>query len=267
MSQAKRYYWLKLKDDFFDSLGIKKLRRKENGDAYTVIYLKMLLKSICSDGTLTYTGVEEDFIGELALDIDEDEETVREAMGCLVACKLVERPDNEHVHLPYAVENTGSESDSAQRKRVYRNEQKSGQCPTSVPQVSGQCPPEKEKDIRDRERERPGAQAREAMEEFCRMREQRGKPLSAADERSLIARLEKMSSAESVQAAILRQSVRKRWLDIYPLGKDTAVRTDPEESSLDMEALEEELMRYRPNVRDFMNAEEGKGSEGNADGM
>ena len=40
---GKRYYWLKLPDDFFRQKPIKKLRRIAGGDTYTIIYLKMLL--------------------------------------------------------------------------------------------------------------------------------------------------------------------------------------------------------------------------------
>ena len=40
---AKKYYWLKLKKDFFNSKEMKKLRRIAGGDTYTVIYLKMQL--------------------------------------------------------------------------------------------------------------------------------------------------------------------------------------------------------------------------------
>ena len=42
---AKRYYWLKLKDDYLDSPKIKKLRKIAGGDTYTIIYLKMQLLS------------------------------------------------------------------------------------------------------------------------------------------------------------------------------------------------------------------------------
>ena len=50
MDMAKRYYWLKLKDDFFTSKEIKKLRRVAGGDTYTIIYQIMLLLAIKSDG-------------------------------------------------------------------------------------------------------------------------------------------------------------------------------------------------------------------------
>ena len=37
---AKRYYWLKLQQDFFSSKRIKKMRRLPGGDTLSIIYLK-----------------------------------------------------------------------------------------------------------------------------------------------------------------------------------------------------------------------------------
>ena len=49
MAEGKRYYWLKLKDDLFTSIRIKKLRRMAGGDTYLIIYLKLQLKAIKND--------------------------------------------------------------------------------------------------------------------------------------------------------------------------------------------------------------------------
>lgn len=49
---AKRYYWLKLHEDFFRQKDIKKLRQIAGGDTYTIIYLKMLLHSLSTSGKL-----------------------------------------------------------------------------------------------------------------------------------------------------------------------------------------------------------------------
>ena len=39
----KKYYWLKLKEGFFEQKIIKKLRKIAGGDTYVIIYLKMQL--------------------------------------------------------------------------------------------------------------------------------------------------------------------------------------------------------------------------------
>lgn len=120
----KRYYWLKFKDDFFDSKRVKKLRKMAGGDTYIVIYLKMQLKALRSDGVLSYTGLEENFADELALDIDESPEDVRMVLAYLMNYGLCECSDNIHYFLPYVVENTGSETVTAQRMRDHRSRAK-----------------------------------------------------------------------------------------------------------------------------------------------
>ena len=146
----KRYYWLKFKDDFFDSKRIKKLRKMAGGDTYVVIYLKMQLKALRTDGVLEYTGIEENFADELALDIDENPDDVRVVLTFLLACGLCDCSDNVHYFLPYVVENTGSETASTQRVRDYRERQKALQCNADVTHVKliGNV----EKDIENREK-------------------------------------------------------------------------------------------------------------------
>ena len=82
---AKRFYWLKLKEDFFRDKAMKKLRKLAGGDTYTIIYLKMMLLSISAKGYLYYEGVEDDFCSELALDLDENTEDVKLAVAYLAS--------------------------------------------------------------------------------------------------------------------------------------------------------------------------------------
>lgn len=116
----KKYVWLKLKEDFFSSKRIKKLRKMAGGDTYTIIYLKMQLLSLKSDGVLSYTGLEDNFASELALDLDERPEDVQVVLMYLASCGLIETSDNVNFLLPYVVENTGKETDAAQRMREMR---------------------------------------------------------------------------------------------------------------------------------------------------
>lgn len=119
-----RYYWLKLYDDFFGSKRIKKLRKIAGGDTYTIIYLKMQLMSIKNEGVLVYTGLEDSFAKELALDMDEDEDDVAITINYLLSCGLLEMSNDRELFVPYAVLNTGSEGSSAKRVREYRDRQK-----------------------------------------------------------------------------------------------------------------------------------------------
>lgn len=126
MAEGKRYYWLKLYDDFFGSKRIKKLRKLAGGDTYTIIYLKMQLKAIKTDGILQWTGVEDDFVSELALDLDESPDDVSVTLQYLLSKGLAETDDNINFFFPYAVANTGSETAATQRWREW-NERKKNQ--------------------------------------------------------------------------------------------------------------------------------------------
>lgn len=121
---GKRYYWLKLHDDFFNSKRIKKLRRLAGGDTYTIIYLKMQLLAIKNDGVITYTGLETSFADELALDIDENADDVAVTLSYLLNSGLAETDDNIVFFFPWAVANTGSEATSTIRSRECRARQK-----------------------------------------------------------------------------------------------------------------------------------------------
>lgn len=135
MAETKRYYWLRFKEDFFDSKRIKKLRRMAGGDTYVIIYLKMQLKALKTDGVLEFTGVEDEFADELALDLDEDSLSVKFVLTFLLTYGLCECSDNVHYFLPYVAENTGSETASTQRVRDYRERQKALHCNADVTQV------------------------------------------------------------------------------------------------------------------------------------
>jgi predicted phage replisome organizer len=115
----KRYYWLKLKENYFDSPKIKKLRRVAGGDTYTIIYLKMQLLSISSGGVISFEGIEESFEEELALKLDEQIEDVQLTLAFLKQQSLVEAKDEQYL-LVEACNNIGSENSSAERVRKFR---------------------------------------------------------------------------------------------------------------------------------------------------
>ena len=116
----KRYYWLKLKNDFFKDKRIKKLRKIAGGDTYTIIYLKMQLLSLQDEGVLYYDGVEDTFEEEIALQIDEDVEDVKITIGFLLRHGLLKQDENNEYQLPETIDSIGSETASTIRSRKSR---------------------------------------------------------------------------------------------------------------------------------------------------
>ena len=149
MGENKKYYWLKLPKDFFENKEIKKLRQLAGGDTYTIIYLKMLLKSIDSEGKLFYEGIDDTIAEEIALDINESADDVQVTIGYLVKKNLmvVTESEAELIKLPEMV---GSESAVAERVRRHRELQKALHCNTYVTLCNSdvtKCNTEIEKDI------------------------------------------------------------------------------------------------------------------------
>ena len=147
MSEPKRYFWLKLHKDFFQRKEIKRLRKIAGGDTYTIIYLKMLLRSIMSDGKLYFDGLEDDFASELALDLDEKEENVQITIQYLLKSGLLEMCSDEEYYLPDTKDSTGCETAVASRVRKHRERKKALQCNTDVTQVKQLCNGEIEKEL------------------------------------------------------------------------------------------------------------------------
>lgn len=119
MGEEKRYYWLKLKDDFFKSRKMKKLRKVAGGDTYTIIYLKLQLLSINNDGIIEFEGTDEDIFHQLALDIDEEIDDIKMTVAFCTANDLIEYQEQD-LFLSDVPELIGSEAASTRRSRKHR---------------------------------------------------------------------------------------------------------------------------------------------------
>ena len=85
----KRFYWLKLKEDFFARREIRKLRRIEKGDTYVIIYQKIMLSSLKNEGVIHFEGTEDTIIEQLAIEIDEDINDVEYVFNFLLLNNLI----------------------------------------------------------------------------------------------------------------------------------------------------------------------------------
>ena len=142
----KRYYWLRLQNDFFNQKEIKKLRTIAGGDTYTIIYLKMALLSLTNGGKLYYDNIENDFAGEIALELNEDIENVKITINYLQSVGLLEYIETDEMLLTDVPTMIGSETASTRRSRKSRS-QKALQCNTNATICNGEIEIEKEIDI------------------------------------------------------------------------------------------------------------------------
>lgn len=128
----KRYYWIKLKDDFFNLDTIDFLFGQEHGCEYIVLYQKLLLLTKNADGNLATT------IGEMMIPYDAKKiardtkfsiDTVIVGMDLFKKLGLIYEQENGILKIPYTEELIGSESSSAKRVREHRKN-KALQCNT-----------------------------------------------------------------------------------------------------------------------------------------
>ena len=144
MSESKKYYWLKLKSDFFVDDTIKFIEEHENGIKYSNFYLKLCLKSLKTDGKLIR------LVGETLIPYDINSlskltgvefDTVRSAMQLFESIGLIKVLESGEIYLSQIDELIGSETDKAQMMRRLRAERKLDS--NNVTQML----PEKEKEI------------------------------------------------------------------------------------------------------------------------
>ena len=137
VTENRRYYWLQLKDDFFNSKEMKLMRKLPGGEEITIIYLKMMLASLAEQGKLYFEGLAEDLAEELSLLIDEDPEAIRLTLMFLTKKKLLTTSDNYQFNLEQVPEMVGSETASTRRSRKHREIQKALQCNTNATKGNG----------------------------------------------------------------------------------------------------------------------------------
>ncbi len=131
-SKPKKFYWLKLKDDFFNTRQIKKLRKIAGGDTFTIVYLKMQLLSIKKEGIIKFEQTEEDIAEQLSLELDEDIENVKMTLNYLKMNDLIENISQDEYLLNKVPELIGSETDAAERMRKMRNRNTVTEIPNKV---------------------------------------------------------------------------------------------------------------------------------------
>ena len=138
---SKKFYWLKLKNDFFNREEIKLVEAMPNGKEYIIFYLKLLLKSIESDGKLLFRHTLPYSLEMLATITSTNVDTVKIAIEIFLKLSMMEKLDDGTIFMIETQNMVGCETKWAGYKRESR--QKIGQSPNK----SKNCQLEIERDI------------------------------------------------------------------------------------------------------------------------
>ncbi len=121
MADNKKYYYLKLKEDFFDSEDMKLLQGMKDGYLYSDILLKLYLQSLRQEGRLMYRGVIPYTSDMIATVTKHQQGTVEKAMKIFEQMGFIEILDNGAIYMMDIQNFIGQSSSEADRRRAYRN--------------------------------------------------------------------------------------------------------------------------------------------------
>lgn len=119
---AKKYYWLKLNENFFEREEIKVIENRTNGKDYIIFYLKLLLKSIHNEGKLKFRNVIPYTPEMLANITNTNIDTVKVAIDLFIQLGLMDMWDDGTMFMFETQNMIGSETEWAEKKRKYRKQ-------------------------------------------------------------------------------------------------------------------------------------------------
>lgn len=144
MSDNKKYYYLRLKDNFFDSDELKILESMKDGYLYSNILLKLYLRSLKNDGKLVVNERIPYNAEMLASVTGHQVGTIKQALSIFKDLGLIDVLDNGAIYMLDIQNFIGKGSSEADRKREYRQriETDRTNVQTNLRQISEKSPPE-----------------------------------------------------------------------------------------------------------------------------
>ena len=138
MSDNKKYYYLRLKDNFFDSDELKILESMKDGYLYSNILLKLYLRSLKNDGKLVFNERIPYSADMLSSITGHQVGTIKQALTIFKDLGLIDVLDNGAIYMLDIQNFIGKGSSEADRKREYRQriEDERTNVQTNIRQIS-----------------------------------------------------------------------------------------------------------------------------------
>ena len=122
MADKTKYYYLKIKENFFDSEYMKLLESMYNGYIYSNILMKMYLLSLKNGGKLMYKDKIPYNSKMLSTILNHNVDILEKAIKVFKELNLIEVLDSGAIFMLDIQNYIGRSSDEADRKRAYRNQ-------------------------------------------------------------------------------------------------------------------------------------------------
>ena len=127
INDKQHYFWVKLHHDFFDTLIIKKLRRKPKGDTLALLYQRVILLSLKHNGYICYEGMGDDITEEISIATGENIDDCRTLIDFLVDNNQATLSDNKtYIYIHGYEDCTGADKPKTRMKhsRIRNKQQK-----------------------------------------------------------------------------------------------------------------------------------------------
>lgn len=131
-----KYYWLKLKKDFFKRHDIRIIEAMPNGKDYILFYLKLLVESVDHEGQLRFSDTIPYNADMLSVITNTNVDIVKSALKVFTELKMIEVLDDCTIYMNEVSKMIGSaaDNDNAIRQQRFRDNQKASKM--GIPDVS-----------------------------------------------------------------------------------------------------------------------------------
>ena len=240
MADNKKYYYMRLKENFFDTNEMKVLESMQDGYKYSNILLKLYLMSLQSDGKLMLNERIPYNSQMIATITRHSVGDVEKALVLFKDLGLIEILDSGAIYMLDIQKYIGKSSTEADRQREYQRKISYSKeiCKKSNKKSTPEIEIEIEKDIEididtDKKKKKKSAKAdlngmidsfteneelREALKAFLDMRKSIKKPIQTEYAFKLaLNKLKQLSDIDSIRIEIVNQSVEHNWQTFYAL--------------------------------------------------
>lgn len=240
MAEDKKYYWLKLKKDFFKRHDIQIIESMDNGKDYILFYLKMLVESVDHEGHLRFNDTIPYNEKMLSTITNTNIDIVRSAMKVFTELNMMEILEDKTIYMSEVEKMLGTETYWAEQKRKQREKEaqnKIGQCPNNVQLLSNVSNQEIDKEI-DKDIDKKVKKKKETdfdiiinsyttneelknnIYEFIKMRKGIKAAITSTGLKRMLSQLDKLSNNDSEKMQILDKSIMNSWRGIFALKGD-----------------------------------------------
>lgn len=226
-----RFYWLKLKRDFFKRHDIQVIENMPNGKDYVLFYLKLLLESIDHEGQLRFSETIPYDENMLSAVTNTNVDTVRTALKIFSELQMIELWEDRTLYMREVQKMLGSETSWAAKKREYRENIKAlpkDNPRTSEDNVRQEIETEtefKSKRIDNNKKaaspfdeilsEIESEELRQTYRDYIEMRKTIKAPMTARALRLLINRVNSLETSVDGKCALLETAILNNWKSVY----------------------------------------------------